>query len=527
MRWEYYGVAHEATNRTTVFDLNQFHGVCLGSGSLNVLPVPPSAGPVNTPPCPKNPSLYNPNYRNFDPRIAVAWAPAALHGRTVIRSGFGIYHGAAQNDDLNAGLESDTYRVSVSNPGQLLPAYEQTTPDLSGLSGVQKAASHPRGLQRQGRRDLYAETWGLTVEHELPANLLASAQYLGSRGVRLFSRGAVNLCSLPVTLNPVDGDCVRPLDQYYPDPNYPDPFGSVDIKRDIGSSTYHALGLSLERRFSQGLSFQSRYTWSHSINDGSVGGGESSGPENVNCLQCDKSSSVFDVRHNVVVNAVYELPFGPGKTFFNSAGPMGKIAGGWSLSSIGLWHTGHPLTVKMDLGGSISGGPFDGFSQTYLLPDGNDQTDQRPDLIPGVPLTVPGGGRYGVPLINAAAFQAPPVDANGNFIRFGNAPNGIVRALNSWQIDLALTKETRISEHTSIEFAVQAFNILNHVQLGDPGSLNLAYDPTVPGTHLAVPGDFGLISSTVNFNNNNDNAASPNTGTGLPRQIQFMLRFKF
>jgi hypothetical protein len=527
LRWEYYGVAHEATNRTTVFDLNQFHGVCLGSGSLNVLPVPPSAGPVNTPPCPKNPSLYNPNYRNFDPRIAVAWAPAALHGKTVIRSGFGIYHGAAQNDDLNAGLESDTYRVSVSNPGQLLPAYEQTTPDLSGLSGVQKAASHPRGLQRQGRRDLYAETWGLTVEHELPANLLASAQYLGSRGVRLFSRGAVNLCSQPVTLNPVDGDCVRPLDQYYPDPNYPDPFGSVDIKRDIGSSTYHALGLSLERRFSQGLSFQSRYTWSHSINDGSVGGGESSGPENVNCLQCDKSSSVFDVRHNVVVNAVYELPFGPGKTFLNSAGPMGKIAGGWSLSSIGLWHTGHPLTIKMDLGGSISGGPFDGFSQTYLLPDGNDQTDQRPDLIPGVPLTVPGGGRYGVPLINAAAFQAPPVDGNGNFIRFGNAPNGIVRALNSWQIDLALTKETRISEHTSIEFAVQAFNILNHVQLGDPGSLNLAYDPTVPGTHLAAPGDFGLISSTVNFNNNNDNAASPNTGTGLPRQIQFMLRFKF
>ena len=100
---------------------------------------------------------------------------------------------------------------------------------------------------------------------------------------------------------------MRPLDQYYlPDPANPgsstsDPFGSVDFKSDIGSSTYHALGLSLERRFSQGLSFQSRYTWSHSINDGSVGGGESSGPENVNCLACDKGPSVFDVRHNFVV----------------------------------------------------------------------------------------------------------------------------------------------------------------------------------------------------------------------------------
>jgi hypothetical protein len=526
LRWEYYGVAHEATNRTTVFDLNQFHGVCLGSRSINTLPVPPTSGPVNTASCPQDPALYDPNYKNIDPRIALAWAPSALNGKTVFRAGFGIYHGAAQNDDLNAGLESDTFRVKVNQSVALSPAFEQTTPDLSSVT-AQKQASHPRALQREDRRDLYAETWGLTVEHELPQDFQFSVQYLGSRGVRLFSRGGVNLCTTPVTFNPVDGDCVRPLDQFYPDPNNPDPFGSVDIKRDIGSSTYNALGISLERRFSKGLSFQSRYTWSHSINDGSVGGGESSGPENVSCLSCDKGPSVFDVRHNVAVNTVYELPFGPGKAYLNDSGALGKVIGGWSLSSIGLWHTGHPLTTKMDLGGSISGGAFDGLSFTYLLPDGNDVTDQRPDLIPGVPVTLPGGGRHGTPLINAAAFQAPPVDANGNFIHFGNAGNGLIRALNSWQVDLALTKRTKLTERISLEFAVQAFNIFNHVQLGDPGNLTLVYDPTVPGTHLQVPGDFGLISSTVNFNNNNDNDASPNTGTGLPRQIQFMVRFEF
>jgi hypothetical protein len=526
LRWEYYGVAHEATNRTTVFDLNQFHGVCLGSRSINTLPVPPSSGPVNTAPCPKDPALYDPNYKNIDPRVALAWAPGALNGKTVFRAGFGIYHGAAQNDDLNAGLESDTFRVKVNQSVALSPAFEQTTPDLSSVT-AQKQASHPRALQREDRRDLYAETWGLTVEHELPQNFQFSVQYLGSRGVRLFSRGGVNLCTTPVTFNPVDGDCVRPLDQFYPDPNNPDPFGSVDIKRDIGSSTYNALGVSLERRFSKGVSFQSRYTWSHSINDGSVGGGESSGPENVSCLSCDKGPSVFDVRHNVAVNAVYELPFGPGKAYLNESGALGKVIGGWSLSSIGLWHTGHPLTTKMDLGGSISGGAFDGLSFSYLLPDGNDVTDQRPDLIPGVPVTLPGGGRHGTPLINAAAFQAPPVDANGNFTHFGNAGNGLIRALDSWQVDLALTKKTKLTERVSMEFGVQTFNIFNHVQLGDPGNLTLVYDPTVPGTHLQVPGDFGLISSTVNFNNNNDNDASPNTGTGLPRQIQFMVRFEF
>jgi hypothetical protein len=134
----------------------------------------------------------------------------------------------------------------------------------------------------------------------------------------------------------------------------------------------------------------------------------------------------------------------------------------------------------------------------------------------------------GVPYINAAAFQAPPVDANGNFTRFGNEPNGVIRALPYWQIDLALTKETKLTEGTSLEFAVQAFNIFNHVQFGDPTALNLVFDPTAASTGYLTPqGGFGIISTTVNFNNNNDNAASPNTGTGLPRQLQFMVRFKF
>lgn len=489
LRWDYYGVAHEATNRTTVFDVNTFHGVCLGTGSFNSLPESSSLGPINTPPCPAKPVLYNASYVNFDPRLSLAWAPSALHEKTVIRTGFGVYHGAAQNDDLNAGLESDTFRVLVNNFGTCNPIppqticpnlqtqFEQQDPTFNGLGSISKSGNHPRALQRQGRRDLYVETWTLAVEHQLPANFTASAQYLGSRGIRLFSRGAVNLCDSPVTPNLLAGasqsgdtptDCARPLDQYYlPDPNGPpglntsDPFGSVDYKHDVGASTYNGLGLALERRFSQGLEFQARYTWSHSINDGSVGGGESNGPENVNCLRCDKGPSIFDVRNNVAVNAVYELPFGPKKTFLNSPGVLGYIVGGWQLSSVGLWHTGHPLTVFMDLSGSISNpnSPFNGFPNTYLLPDGDDQDTQRPDIIPEVPVVLPHqhpavGNSPGSPYLNAAAFQAPPVDGNGNFSRFGNEPNGVIRALPYWQIDLALTKETKLTERASLEFAV-------------------------------------------------------------------------
>ena len=533
IRWEYYGVAHEADNRTTVFDLNQFHGVCLGSGSTNT----PFPTPINTAPCPQNPALYNANYKNWDPRIGIAWAPPARNGKTVIRTGFGIYHGAAQNDDLNAGLESDTYRVTFkpTTPAEaaLQPGWQQEVPDLSAIPAG-STPNHPRGLQREGRRDLYVETWGLTIDNELPAHFLFSTAYLGSHGVRLFSRGAVNLCT--GNLDSVNGVCTRPLDQYYPgiggacnaagltDPyDTCDPFGSVDYKSDVGSSTYHALELTLERRFTNGFSFLGRYTWSHSINDGSVGGGESAGPENVNCLPCDKGPSIFDVRHNITANVVYELPFGQGKPHFNQGGFAGKLVGGWSVSTVALWHTGHPLTVTMNLPGN----------DTFLLPDGNDQTNQRPDLIPGVPLTLPGGGRNGIPLVNPNAFQAPPIDpATGLFTRFGNAGNGIIRALDAWQIDFAIMKETKISERWAVQFGVQFFNIFNHVQLGDPGTLSFDYSPGAMSpsgvlTNLSVPGSFGIITTTNNFNLNNDNAASPNTGTGLPRQIQFMLRLIF
>ena len=148
----------------------------------------------------------------------------------------------------------------------------------------------------------------------------------------------------------------------------------------------------------------------------------------------------------------------------------------------------------MDLSGSISdpSSPFNGLPYTYLLPDGNDQTNQRPDVIPGVPLTLPGAGHNGVPLINPAAFQAPPVDAMEILFASAMKLNGMIRALDSWQIDMALTKTTKLTERVAMEFGVQAFNILNHVQLGDPGQFTLSYAPGATPSNLTAPGNLEL-----------------------------------
>ena len=188
------------------------------------------------------------------------------------------------------------------------------------------------------------------------------------------------------------------------------------------------------------------------------------------------------------------------------------------MSGLGGWHTGHPLTVLF--------GPSSSF-----LPDGNDQSDQRPDVVPGVSVVPPGGSNSNQ-WINPEAFQAPPHLMDGTLLRFGNEGRGLIRAPGVWQIDFAISKETKLTERLAMEFSVEAFNIFNHTQFGDPSHLTLDYittdsngNPVPP--FVQAPGNFGQIDTTVNFNNNNDNFAPDNVGTGLPRQLEFMIRFKF
>jgi hypothetical protein len=184
------------------------------------------------------------------------------------------------------------------------------------------------------------------------------------------------------------------------------------------------------------------------------------------------------------------------------------------MSGIGVWHTGHPLTVLMN-------------PDSSYLPDGNGGSDQRPDIVPGV--SVVPANQNPNNWINPAAFTSPPTDANGNLLRWGDAGRGLVRAPATWQIDLALTKQIRINERLTMSFIAQAFNIFNKDQLADP-NLMLNYNPpdsTSAVGYLTPTSGFGQITSLVNVNNNSDKFAPDNTGSGLPRELQFAIRFKF
>jgi hypothetical protein len=418
LRYEYYGVNREANDRYRVFDLNACRGFC----------------PHGTP-------WYFADRNNFDPRVGIAWAPKALGGKTVIRTGAGIYHGPGQIDDQNAALDnmSDNYSLTaIEAPGLSYPV-------APFLSLAQAVGITPRSLQRD-RRDLYSAQWGFSIQQQLPLSFITQIGYVGSSASKVTTRKYIN------NLDPVTR--VRPLPT----------FGRMDEKNNDGNSNFNALQLSLHRRVARGVTWGTEYMWSHSINDNSIGGGEGSQPQNNFCRACDRGNSGQDVRHTITSNWIYQLPFGAGQRYLN-AGPASKILGGWEMSGIWTARTGRMLTV------SVSRSAAD-------VPDGN-TSGQRPDLVPGVSI-YPAGGPTFEQWLNPAAFAIPARGA------WGNAGRVVATGPGLAQVDLALQKTTRITEGKSIVFRAESFNIFNRTQAGNPG------------TNFSSPASFGLVNSGLN-----------------------------
>jgi len=443
-RYSFFNIFHEVEDRANPFDF----ATCGPQGFCGV-----------------GASFGRPNYGDVDPRVAVAWSPTK-NGRSVIRAGYGIYHEDGQLDDQNLPTSNEVFAYSLTNKTVPDLSYP-ITPFLADTTGI----ISPRDDDRR-RKDTYVEQWGLSVQQQLPADFVGTASYVGSQGVHLLTLSEVNV------VNPATG--TRP---------YPD-FGEVSWRGNKDNSNFNAFSLALKRSFSRGFLLAANYMWSHEIDDGSNGSGDGDSlvPENVACQRCERASGIWDVRHVFTANAIYELPFGQGKKFLNQPGLSRAVAGGWEVSSTFMARTGFPVNVLVNRSSSS-------------VPDGN-ATDQRPNLVPGVPLTPPGGATIGQ-WINPAAFAVP---APGTF---GDAPRDTARGPGAWQMDLGLGKHISLTERARLEFRSDFFNIFNHPQYG------------LPQATFGVPG-FGSITQTVNTTT----PVSP-VGSGTPREIQFALRVSF
>jgi len=443
LRYEYYSVTHEILNRSAVVDIQ-------GCGGF----------------CPKGTPYYDPNTKDFGPRIGLAWAPSVFHGKTVVRTGYGIYYGGNQNDDFSDPAESAVPRYSLSSsdfPGLSFP--------LVAFLDTKNQLFSPKAIDRR-RKDLSYQNWDFVIQQQLPGNVVAQVGYVGSAGHHLFTRHTVNL------IDPATGK--RPLAK----------FGSFGLKSNVGNNNFNALQASVERRFVNGLLFQMNYMWSHGITDASIGAGESVAFQNQSCRACDRSDTNVDVRHTVTIDAVYQLPFGSGKSFLNSNGLASKILGGWTLAGVAFARTGLPLNITLTRKASD-------------LPDGN-TSGQRPNLVPGVPI-YPANQTIDN-WLNPAAFAIPAKGTWGNLGRF------IARGPGNYEIDGSLTKTFKLSEKFGLNFRAAAFNLFNHPMYSNPGASLGAFSGGKPSA------SFGKITDIIN---------TGATGTGAPRRVEFMLRLEF
>jgi hypothetical protein len=389
--------------------------------------------------CPAGTPYYRPDPTIFAPRVGLAWSPAAFKGKTTIRTGFGVYYGAGQNDDFSPPHEAIANNLSLSTADVATLSYP-VTPYLALAQAIGVAP----GTVDPNLKPLYYENWDFDIQQQMPRSFLLSVGYQGSEGHNLLSPLSLN------RINPLTG--TRPFPQ----------FAAVGQKTYAGNSNFHALQISLTRSFKHGFLWQTQYQWSKAITDASVGAGATVAVENQSCRACDRSVSPYNVPNNFISNAVYQLPFGTNRRFLKS-GLTGRLIGGWDLSGMVMARKGLPINIVVTRSASVM---LDGVS-----------SNQRPNLVPGVSI-IPTGGQTINQYWNITAFSVPAAKTWGNLGRL------IANGPGFYTINSALEKRFPMHERFSGSVRIEAFSLFNHAILN------------APNANISTPATFGRITGS-------------------------------
>jgi hypothetical protein len=499
LRYEYYTVLREDKNRDVIFNTV--------TGQID----------------PPDKAFYDSSKLNFGPRLALSFAPESLKNKTVFRVGAGYYYGPGQTEDQIQPIESDRASRTLSSgvaypvdPQAILAGFDINSPTL----GFQ-----PRAYAPGYKIPEQVLSYTASVQQEILAGVLTVA-YVGSQGRNLFLRSISNRI-VNVGTNPTTGAAVITR-------QFGGRFAEVDYKTSGGRDNYNSMQLTYNRRFKQGLTLGSQYTWGRSIGD-TTGSNEARTAAIWYDFEADRGSNNFDVRQSFNFSALYELPFGKGKRFdFSGNKTQDLLLGGWQIGGIVNARTGVPIEVNItrpdvvyrdNRTGLIYTNPVKNASGQIVstavinVPGGGASRNvRRPDVVPGIDPLLQTTRGY---ILNPAAFSVPAAGTFGNLAR--NALAGPALA----QLDLTLSKRFFFTERANVEFRAEAYNILNHPNFANPPSrlnVGLPTGPTASGlqpgqafTQSAAGSSWGLLSSTVgNY-----------IGQGTNRQLQLALRLNF
>jgi hypothetical protein len=549
LRWDYYAPVSEKNNL-----FSDFIPTSATTGTLE------RVGPGGLS------SLYKPDHKDFSPRISAAWDVTGK-SKTVIRAGYGLFFDAFSQDMMLGHLPYPTFFA----PG---PAYNNIGPDPVQMANANAAAFGTNGdASRNGvyipgvpiygtpgctvecddfsfDRNIktpYIENYNLNIQQQFGSKVVLQVGYVGSQGHRLFrfydinqpNQSTITQCDLGnPNGNPALASCTGGIQDFFVPRPYATPgvgngspvntaSGAVYIfqENSFGTSNYNSLQTSLHINNYHGFTSVVNYVYSKSLDNSSDGEDfvvNAAQPQNSNNPQAEYGPSNFNIPHRLTWVAGYELP--------KMGGSMSRLRNGWGVDSTVNLQSGQPFTLNYNYTDDFSGGG-DGFD--------------RPDIVgpvvydKGNPANFLQLSSFAMPCTITAAAQLAPTGLASDCVpgtrHYGTLGRNSLTGPTYKQWDLAIYKNTAITERVNMQLRADFFNILNHPNFSSPLLPLFIADPS---SNL-VPPPGCVCGFHVNGNREVGNAAyqivasgdvgigNPFLGGGGPRGIQVAAKFTF
>jgi hypothetical protein len=455
--------------------------------------------------------IVNDDWKDIQPRFGFAYGLTPL---TVVRGGYGIYYSQPRSGATGVapygsqGYNEWTGAITTYQSDGYTPYLHLSDPFPNGLN---KPAGSSLGLMndvgygangplRNDTNTPYEQSWSFGFERQLPAKTVVSVVYVGKKGTHLYFSGSnyinhlgpeienysesdianlTNMVDNPfygIITDPNSGLSAQQVQEYTLEIPYPQFPGGVTVDaKPIANSIYHALQVSANKRYSNGLQFLVTYVWSKSIDDSSVPDdnttflGSFTSLQNPNKPWLERSLSTFDIPAVLQLSYLYDLPVGRGKRFFgNMPKVLDAAVGGWKTNGIWRFSDGRPLCMTLADGESLP---------TYGA--------QRPKIV-STPKRTHGSDSVWI----NSYFANPDAFAKPDAYVLNNAPRatGLVRSPKAINANLSAEKEFSLAyvhQGMKLELRLEAQNAFNHPIFGTPDT-------------IVDDDNFGIINYTSN-----------------------------
>jgi outer membrane receptor protein involved in Fe transport len=480
VRYEYFGVQHNvnANLDSNFYPANSSNPyVAVENGMVDTTPTSPIG------------ELWKPSKTNFAPRVGFAWDIFG-DGKTSFRAGYGIgYERNFGNVTYNVLFNPPNYAVVDLIAGSNISSIPISTQNFGPLSGTSGSTGLPPSELRAVQPNIgqaYAHLISASIEHQFGNSTHLEIDYSGSIGENLYDIGATNVpgmgnlylgeaCDPSQTLSGGANGCQAPLNTQY---------GAINRRGSGAISNYNALNIRYDIRDIKhsGLTVRMNYTWSHAIDELSDTFSSSANQFNLGYTNAfdprlDYGNAYFDNRHRVALSAIYELPFARGMH-----GVAKAVLDGWEFTPIFTARTGAPYTI------------YDFTNDNYVATRvAADQVIPVNSNLPGRPSE--GTNTFGLYDFSKIAVDESYVNPITGSADFGPFPSNFTgrnyfHAPGTFDLDLGIYKNTRITEHSTLQLRLEAYNAINHANFSvNTGS---AY----------IEGGAGLITGSYNGNRN-------------------------